>query len=992
MSVTVAEFWKHAVASRLLETQRAEELVALFQEQVPSAHGATAKGLADWLIRRQVISRYQAKVLLAGRPGPFFYGDYCVESRSKRPPLADWFRAKHIPTEHPVLLRFLSPETVRNEQQWLAVQQRVNEQIGVQHPNLQELFGLVSLPRYRFLVAQDPEPTASEIRPVSGPVPALEACRIIRLAALALSQLHLQGQVHGEFCPGCLSRTSHDDVLVLREWIRPLPCDLTTAPTEATSHLLDYLAPELSEAGVRPNPLTDIYALGCALYELLTGEPPFPGGDAGSKLQRHASTPIQTLLDRGIPKDVENVVNFMMGKNPSVRYQDAATVAEQLAACLEPDQLVAVASPPVPTRTRFTETLQLPLPQQSSQAPPTQKTPANLPEPEPSSPADSLPAEPQIVVSDGPIASLPVASTPTSTPPTIVVADSAPGAAEPALHARRQRRQPRSGERALPPGVIVVGGILAGLMFVVGGWWLWGSGGVDADGQARGKTSADTSGAANQPGGLSGALPTGLIDGQQVVLDDGEQLWKSPTWGEAISFQYSPPGAQLFFFVRPSALLASAEGERVLQALGPEFAAARKSWEEDAGVNWSGVSQLIMTLHQEELQLRVAFVVKLVDSEEAQELVQRWAGAEQQQAYEQTYFQTSKWCYYLPEEATDVFVMGGKTEIEGVLEFSGRAPLNGAIEKLRRVSDADHHFALFATPFSMTGELLRDGRDYFFGPARRLREPLETLFPQGLDALSVSMHFGEQLYLETRFFGRTRDRHALAADFHQRIAEIPNQIERYSALVLPHPYWRMVANRYPGMVRFLHRQLRIGVGRDEAVINGVLPPQAAHNLLFGGTMFLMSRPGVAVVDNSATETTGPQSLDALLESRIDLSFDQQSLEFSIRDLGQEVKDRYPKLPFDFRIQIVGADLENDGITRNQQVRNINLSDKSLSESLTEIVVVAQATGKPPSHPDQKLVWVVGPDPNEPEKQIVLVTTRSAATKKNYSLPAVFRSD
>ena len=990
MSVTIAEFWRHAVASRLLDQQQAEELVATFQDEATSAQRTTPKGLADWLIRRQAITRYQAKVLLAGRPGPFIYGDYRVESRSKQPPLADWFRAKHMPTEHPVLLRFLSPETVRNEQQWLAVQQRVNEQIEVQHPNLQDLFGLVSLPRYRFLVAQDPEPAVREVTPLAGPIPAQEACRIIRLAALALAQLHLQGQAHGELFPGCLFRTSQGNVLVLREWVRPLPCDLTTMRTAETAHLLDYLAPELSQAGLRPNPLTDIYALGCSLYELLTGEPPFPGGDSDSKQQRHAGTPIQSLLDRGIPKDVENVVNFMMGKNPSVRYQDAATVAEQLAACLEPDQLVVVDSPAVPTLARFVETL--PRPQQTSYSPAVRKTPASRSAPEPSPKSELPSAGPQIVIVDDAIASQPVDSPVASTPSAIVVADAAEVAVEPARHARRQRRPSRSGRPALPPGVIAVAGIFAGLVLIIGVWWLWGTGGGDANGQAEVKQAPETTGVAGPPGESSGALSAGLIDGQQVVPDDGEQLWKSPTWGEPISFEYSPPGAQLFFVLRPSALLASAEGQRVLQALGPEFAAARKSWEQDAGVNWSEISQLIMTLHQEELRLRVAFVVKLDDSGQAQDLLQRWGGPEQQQAHDQTYYQSPKWCYYLPEETASVFVMGGKTEVEGVLEFSGRAPPNGAIEKLRRVSDADHHFSLFSTPFSMTGELLRDGREYFFGPARKLREPLDALFPQGLDALSVSMHFGEQFYLETRFFGRTRDRHALAADFHKRIAEIPDQIERYSARVLPHPYWRMVANRYPGMVRFLHRQLRIGVGRDEAVINGVLPAPAAHNLLFGGTMFLMSQPGVALVDNSATESAGPQNLELLLASKIDLSFDQQSLEFSIRDLGQEVKDRYPNLPFDFRIQIVGADLENDGITRNQQVRNINLNDKSLSESLTEIVVVAQATGKPPSHPDQKLIWVVGPDPEQPDKQIVLVTTRSAAMKNNYTLPAVFRGN
>ena len=988
MSVTVAEIWNLAVDSQLLEKRRAQELITLFKEETSSTGGAAPKAVAEWLIRRQVITRYQAKVLLAGRPGPFVYGDYRVESRSKLPPLAGWFRATHVPSEHPVLLRFLSPETVRSEQHWSAVNQRVTEQVGVQHPNLQGLFELVSLQRYRFLVAQDPEPMAVEERPVAGPLPVLEACRIIRLAALALAQMHLQGHAHGEFCPGCLYRTSQDAVLVLREWIRPLPCDLTNTPSTETVHLLDYLAPELSQSGPRPNPLTDIYALGCSLYELITGTPPFPDGDPLSKQQRHATTPIESLLERGVPRDVDNVVNFMMGKNPSVRYQDASTVAEQLAACLEPEQLTTVASPTVPTFTVFTEALQIP--KQASQLPRGGNVATRLPEPETSLTPEIPQSTPQIVVSDDPAALPPADSSATSVLPDIVVSAPSLGGGEPLP--RAQRRQTASSGRAFPPRMIAVVGVFAGVVMLVGGWWLWGSGGADPVVQGGPDQASDKSTAAGGQSGSKSSLPNGLVDGQQVVPDDGEQLWKSPTWGEPVSFQYSPPGAQLFFVVRPAALLASAEGERVLQALGPEFAAARKAWEVAAGVNWSEVSQLIMTLHQVDLQLRVAFVVKLDDAAVASEMVQRWGSSAEQQAHDQTYYEAKEWSYFLPEEAANVFVMGSKTEIEGVLEFSGRAPPNGAIEKLRRVSDAEHHFSLFSTPFSMTGELLRDGRNYFFGPARKLREPLEALFPQGLDALSVSMHFGEQLYLETRFFGRTRDRHALAADFHERIAEIPDQIERYSALVLPHPYWRMVANRYPGMVRFLHSQLRIGVGRDEAVINGVLPSQAAHNLLFGGTMFLLSQPGVALADTSTAKSTGPPNVEALLASKIDLSFDQQSLEFAIRDLGQEVKDRYPNLPFGFRIQIIGGDLENDGITRNQQVRNIKLTGKTLAESLTEIVVVAQATGKPPSHPDQKLVWVVGPDPDQPDKQIVLVTTRSAAMKKKYTLPAVFRSN
>ena len=104
---------------------------------------------------------------------------------------------------------------------------------------------------------------------------------------------------------------------------------------------------------------------------------------------------------------------------------------------------------------------------------------------------------------------------------------------------------------------------------------------------------------------------------------------------------------------------------------------------------------------------------------------------------------------------------------------------------------------------------------------------------------------------------------------------------------------------------------------------------------------------------------------------------------------REVKDAYASLPFGFRVRIIGADLEADGITRNQQVRDVDVKNKSVADVLTQIVVVAQNTGKPPSDAAQKLIWVVGPDPDDASKKTVLVTTRAAAAKKKYAIPSVF---
>ena len=57
---------------------------------------------------RNVLSKYQTTILLAGRPGPFYYGDYKVYDRVEQGRLAGQFRAVHAPTGHPVLLQFLT--------------------------------------------------------------------------------------------------------------------------------------------------------------------------------------------------------------------------------------------------------------------------------------------------------------------------------------------------------------------------------------------------------------------------------------------------------------------------------------------------------------------------------------------------------------------------------------------------------------------------------------------------------------------------------------------------------------------------------------------------------------------------------------------------------------------------------------------------------------------------------------------------------------------
>ena len=74
------KFWKLTIDSRLLALEECQQLHADFSQTTRSPPDDVA-ALAKWLISQGVLSRYQARVLLAGRAGPFWLGDYKIIDR-----------------------------------------------------------------------------------------------------------------------------------------------------------------------------------------------------------------------------------------------------------------------------------------------------------------------------------------------------------------------------------------------------------------------------------------------------------------------------------------------------------------------------------------------------------------------------------------------------------------------------------------------------------------------------------------------------------------------------------------------------------------------------------------------------------------------------------------------------------------------------------------------------------------------------------------------
>ena len=976
MSASIPDFWKLVLESKLLTREQCQHLATSYG----SSQGATAdvNALAKWLVSQNVLSRYQASILLAGRAGPFVYGDYKIYDRVESGRLKGQFRAVHAGTNFPAMLKFLTGAAAKDANLWAYIVASVS---STAHPNLVRIYEAVDLNSYKFLVTEDLRgQTLAECVQASGALQADEASRVMQLAANALAHLHQQGRAHGDARPANIWLETTGNIKLIYEPDLPAVAPNLAQPDETLVAKSDYFAPEFMQAGKAPDQLTDVYAIGCSLYELISGQPPFAGGTLAEKMQRHATEAIKPLDAVGSPEPLGQAVAYMMAKNPAVRYQQATVVVEQLGQFIGAAQSNYKPTAPPATAQNYETWLQ-----QKAVAPV-----AAAPQP--------IAAQP-VVAQPTPVASAVQAVAPVAVAPVAVGTGTRKPSGSGSLAAQRKARaKARRNSNLIMFGV--AGGV-AILLLAVGGYVLTKMSGDDETGGGIEEVVQVTpdpdpleptegNGDANGPDG-----PSDTVDpesGGQVVEDDGELLWASPTEGAAIELKYVPNGARIYLIVRPSAVLSQPEGERVLKALGPDFEASRAAWEATAGVGLEEVEQLTIAAYPNNGQSpKFCSVVQLRSPIVRDELLLKWKEPVSVDDLDSV-FRNGGVAYYIPPDGSDKTFVMGALEPE-IRELATGAPLlmQRELGRLLQVSDADRHVTvLFARDFFRS-----DGKLLFAGERKRGLEQLEWFFGTGMKAGMVSLHFGEPFYFEMRAQNDvTIDPVTLAANLRSRADEIPMMMEDYLITLNPPPYWARVKARMRDMVYELQAQTRSGVDGDQAMINSVLPGVAAHNLAFGGEMLLTLAPGGSSAMTGAVATTKPtpKSIEELLDSPVTLGFGSNDMVIAMQELESAVnRDTYSNLPFEFKVKIMGTHLQLEGITKNQRINDFDMKNAKLSDILTAMVSKANpvTTVKDPSEIDQKLIWVVAPDPENPSNKIILITTRKSA-EGNYTLPEVFR--
>jgi serine/threonine protein kinase len=186
-----------------------------------------------------------------------------------------------------------------------------------------------------------------------GPMPVAHACFFVNKAALGLQHAHEEGMVHRDIKPGNLMLSHKGNRAVIK--LLDFGLSKATSEQDATElgiaeptlqmdfgeHLTrtgemlgtpDFIAPEQIANSQKADIRADIYSLGCTLYFLLSGRPPFPSTTPYDALKAHQSTDA-TLLDKvrpEVPPELAALVAKMMAKDPARRFQEPAEVAEAL--------------------------------------------------------------------------------------------------------------------------------------------------------------------------------------------------------------------------------------------------------------------------------------------------------------------------------------------------------------------------------------------------------------------------------------------------------------------------------------------------------------------------------------------------------------------------------------------------------------------------------------------------------------------------------------
>ncbi len=253
------------------------------------------------------------------------------------------FHAVHADTGHEVAVKVLPRSLAKNPTSLSRFLREAKSVEALEHPNIVAIYdrGIDQGRHYLVLEYVSGGDLHDWVR-ANGAMPIPEAIRVIREVAEGLRYAAGQGVIHRDIKPANLLMTTEGRLKItdLGLALQSVDEDERVTREGTTVGTVDYMSPEQARDSRATNIRSDIYSLGCTFYFLLTGTPPYPGGDVAEKLARHctAATPDPRSVRSEIPEGLSRIVRKMMAKKAVNRFQTYDEVLTALDHALAPEQ------------------------------------------------------------------------------------------------------------------------------------------------------------------------------------------------------------------------------------------------------------------------------------------------------------------------------------------------------------------------------------------------------------------------------------------------------------------------------------------------------------------------------------------------------------------------------------------------------------------------------------------------------------------------------
>jgi serine/threonine protein kinase len=341
MPLTVQNVYGLLLRSKLLGLDDAKAVYQRWQNEAKT-QADDLERFRRWLIGHHYLTEYQVGLLCRGKADGFFIGDYKILDRLGRGRMAGVYKAVHT-TGQVLAIKVLPPSRAKDHYMLSRFQREARLAIRLKHVNIVRTFQLGEADGLQFIVMEYLDgDTLDEILQRRKRLAPVEAVRVIHQVLQGLQHIHEQGMIHRDLKPSNLmltpGRQSGQPDTTLNASVKILDIGLgreffdENAPVRREEEPLtgenvllgtpDYLAPEQARNARAVDIRADIYSLGCVLYHCLAGHPPFPDSNIMTQMLRHAQETPKPLkeINPEVPEGLQQVVSWMMSKDPAQRY------------------------------------------------------------------------------------------------------------------------------------------------------------------------------------------------------------------------------------------------------------------------------------------------------------------------------------------------------------------------------------------------------------------------------------------------------------------------------------------------------------------------------------------------------------------------------------------------------------------------------------------------------------------------------------------------